>query len=155
MKHTGFISAVVLAAIAVTATPTFAMGPRSGNPVTFEELDADGNGEVSKAEMEAHRTARFDKADTDGDGKLSVDEIQTAAQERAKQMASAMFERRDANQDGFLTEDELPKPQRQGKMFDRIDADGNGSISAEEFANVQDRMEKHRKKRGHGWFDKN
>ncbi|TMV08008.1 calcium-binding protein [Ruegeria sediminis] len=155
MKHASLIPALVLAAAWVTATSALAMGPRGGQDVTFQELDADGDGEVSKAEMEAHRMARFDKADTDGDGKLSVDEMQAAAQERANQMVSAMFERHDADKDGFLADDELPSPRRAGKFFDRMDADGNGAISAEEFADAQERMQKRHKKRGHGQTEDN
>ncbi len=155
MKHAGFIAGIVVAALAVTGTSALAMGPGRGADVTFQELDTDGNGEVSKAEMDAHRAARFTKADTDNDGKLSLEEVQASAQERAKDRASQMLERHDANKDGFLTEDELPKPRREGRFFDRMDADGNGAISEQEFAEAQERMKEHRGKRGHRWHKQN
>lgn len=148
MKHAGFIAGIVLAAVAVTGTSALAKGPGRGMDVTFQELDADGNGEITKAEMDAHRKARFSKADTNGDGKLSVEEMQARAQEHAKERAGKMLERHDANKDGFLTEDELPKPRKAGKFFDRMDADGNGAISEEEFAQAKDRMKKHGKRHG-------
>ncbi len=155
MKHSSFISAIVLSAVAFTGTSALAMGPRGGAPASFEELDADGNGEVTKAELEAHRASRFSDADTDGDGKLSVEEMQAAAQKKVNDRVAKMFERRDANKDGFLSEDEMPKPRRADKMFDRVDADGNGTISEQEYADARERMGKHRKKHGQGGADKN
>ncbi|GAB5437623.1 EF-hand domain-containing protein [Falsiruegeria mediterranea] len=145
MKHAGFIAAVVIAAAGVTGTAVLAKGSHA----TFQELDADGNGEITQAEMEAHRTARFAKADTDGDGKLSLEEATAKGQERAAKRAEKMFERHDANKDGFLDAEELPKPRRAGKFFDRMDKDGSGGISEAEFAEARERMKEHRKKRGH------
>ncbi len=136
MKNKTFISAIVVAAVAVSGTSALAKGPR----VTFEELDIDGDGQVTLTEITAHRMKNFTSADTDGDGKLSVEEMQASAQVKASERVTKMFERHDANSDGFLSEDELPKPRRASKMFERIDADGNGSISEQEYADAKDRM---------------
>ncbi len=136
MKTAPFISAMVVAAIAATGTSALAKGPRA----TFQELDADGDGQVTQAEITAHRTQKYTAADTDGDGKLSVEEMQAAAQAKANERVTKMFDKHDANADGFLSEDELPKPRRASKMFERIDADGNGSISEQEYADAKDRM---------------
>lgn len=156
MKHAGIIAGIVLAASSIVATGALAKGPGHGPQVTFQELDADNNGEITKEEMQAHRKARFAKADADGDGKLSLEEMQAQAQERAKARAGKMMERHDANNDGFLSEDEMPKPRKAGKFFDRMDADDNGSISEEEFAEAKARMQKHGKwGKGKGSKNKN
>ncbi len=136
MKTTSFISAIIVAAVTVTGTSALAKGPRA----TFQELDADGDGQVTQAEIETHRNQKFTAADTDGDGQLSVEEMQAAAQTKANERVTKMFEKHDANADGFLSEDELPKPRRAAKMFERIDADGNGSISEQEYADAKDKM---------------
>ncbi|WP_299665952.1 EF-hand domain-containing protein [uncultured Ruegeria sp.] len=136
MKTATIISATVLAAVAITGSSALAKGPRP----TFQDLDADGNGQVTQAEITAHRNQKFTTADTDGDGQLSVEEMQTAAQTKANERVTKMFEKHDANADGFLSEDELPKPRRASKMFERIDADGNGSISEQEYADAKDKM---------------
>ncbi|MGI9367533.1 MAG: EF-hand domain-containing protein [Ruegeria sp.] len=155
MKNTTFISAILLTAIAVTGTSALAMGPRGGESVTFQELDADGNGEVSKAELEEHRNNRTAGADANGDGKISLEEMQAAAQKQAADRVAKMFERHDANKDGFISDDELPKPRNAGKMFDRIDADGNGAISEQEFTDAREKMGRHHKKRGQPKSDSN
>ncbi len=136
MKTTSFISAIIVAAVTVTGTSALAKGPRA----TFQELDADGDGQVTQAEIETHRNQKFTAADADGDGQLSVEEMQAAAQTKANERVTKMFEKHDANADGFLSEDELPKPRRAAKMFERIDADGNGSISEQEYADAKDKM---------------
>mgnify|MGYP003885325021 CR=1 FL=1 len=80
MKHTGFITGIVAASFVLTAGAALAQGmgdkPGCGGPrherPAFSELDVDGSGEVTKAEMDAHRAARFAEADTDGDGRNEV-----------------------------------------------------------------------------------
>lgn len=147
MKSAKIIPAIILGAVAITATSALAAGPRNHEPVTFQELDANGDGQVTKDEMQAHRAKRFTDADANGDGQLTVEEMQAAGQQKVNDRVAKMFEKHDANQDGFLSEDELPKPRRADKMFDRIDADSNGSISEQEFADAKDRMGKRHKKR--------
>ena len=151
MKTKSFISAIVVAAVTVTGTSALAKGPRA----TFQELDADGDGQVTQAEIETHRNQKFTAADTDGDGQLSVEEMQAAAQTKANERVTKMFEKHDANADGFLSEDELPKPRRASKMFERIDADGNGSISEQEYADAKDKMGRNHKRHQNSDTDNN
>lgn len=99
----------------------------------FERMDADANGAVTEEEMKAARDemrkarqgARegkkgkrggrgFLRADTDEDGQVSRAEIMASAEAR--------FDRADANGDGYLTKDEMPRRgERGGKGHDRKD----------------------------------
>ncbi|MFV1527891.1 MULTISPECIES: EF-hand domain-containing protein [unclassified Phaeobacter] len=138
MKHTNFIAAVVAVGALIGATgaiakPGFAGKGGHGPRMSFEEMDTNGDGQVTRSEMEGLREARFAAADADGDGKLTLAEMEKAAEARAKTRAAAMLERMDANKDGALSLDELPKPRRIGKMFDRADANDDGAISKDEF----------------------
>ncbi|PSL19659.1 EF-hand domain-containing protein [Shimia abyssi] len=148
MKRTTFITGIVVAALSVTAVAASAKGQggkHRGMQINFEELDTNGDGFVTQAEMDAHAAARFAKMDTNGDGALSADELEAAvaerAQERAKKGAARMIEHRDANGDGVLSQDEMkPKAERSAKMFDRLDSDGDGQISKEEFEAAREKM---------------
>lgn len=147
MKSAKLIPAILVSAIALTGTTALAVGPKGREDVTFQELDLNNDGQVTQEEMQTYRQQRFTNADTSGDGMLSVDEMQAASQKKANERVNQMFEKHDANQDGLLSDDELPKPRRAGKMFDRIDADKNGTISEQEFADAKNRMGWHHKKR--------
>lgn len=146
MRNAKFISAIVLSAVAVTGTSALAAGPKDRQPVSFQELDANGDGQVTKDEMLAHRNQKFTNADADGDGQLSVEEMQAATQAKANERVTKMFEKHDANQDGYLSQDELPKPRKADKMFDRVDVDNDGAISEQEYADAKGKMGRHHKK---------
>lgn len=148
MKKAAFIAVIVGSASIIAAGAVLAKGGpgRHGMNMSFEEIDADGNGEITQAEMEAMKAARFTAADTDGDGSLSLDELKAQGLKKVEQRAAEMLERHDANGDGLLSQDELPKPRRSGHMFERMDADGSGSVSKAEFEEARNHM----RQRGHG-----
>ena len=160
MKHITFIALIVTGASVLAAGAALAKphGPHGhhGPRASFEELDANGDGEVTQAEMEAMRARHFSEADTNSDGALSLEELTARAAEQAQDRAKRMLEKLDANNDGVLSTDEMPQPRNPGKQFARLDADKSGGISKEEFDAAR---EKHRD--GHGgkwrkqWQDRN
>ena len=78
----------------------------------FERLDADGDGVITKAEVEAVRAQRGQRG---GD---------------PAQRWQHMLERVDANNDGQISKDEF---QGEDEVFDRLDGNGDGTLSQEEF----------------------
>ena len=134
-------AAIALGLVVTAAMPTAASADRGERP-SFTELDTDGNGELTLAELQAHGAERFAEADADGDGLLSSDEMVAAAEGRSEariaKFVNRMIERRDANGDGFLSVEEMaPKGDRAERMLEHVDADNNGTISEEEFASVK------------------
>ena len=121
------------------------MGPEGGpdggvpnmGPLSIAAYDADGDGLVTRAEVEARKAARFAEADADGDGGLSADELvslrEIVRRETEGGRMQAMIDRFDDNGDGLLQateiEDRTPRLQ---PLFDRLDADGDGAISQAE-----------------------
>ncbi|MGG7643684.1 EF-hand domain-containing protein [Rhodovulum sp. YNF3179] len=128
---------------AVTAGAGMALADRGaggarGAQMPFEEIDADGDGRVTAAEMEAYRDARLAEADANGDGALDKAELIAAAEARRAarlaRMADRMLERRDADGDGKLSAEELAEAGRGMRLFERLDADGDGAVTEAEVA---------------------
>ena len=118
--------------------------PRGERP-SFDELDANGDGQVTRAEMQAHKQARFAAMDADGDGGLSKAELLANAQARAEKRVDRMLSKLDADQDGILSTDELANSRRErgaDRMFERADADGSGGISKDEFDTIKAKMKR-------------
>lgn len=156
MKRFVLMAGIVTATTGLTAVTALAQGPghgRHGERMTFQELDIDGDGQITLIEMQQRGTNRFNSVDTNGDGQLSQEEMVAGAIKRAEERVLLMMTEFDKNGDGVLTQDEMPKPRRSAWMFERIDLDGSGSISEEEFTDAREQM-KGRHKKGHGKWHK-
>jgi Ca2+-binding EF-hand superfamily protein len=118
----------------------------------FDTIDADKDGKISIAELEAHRKAEFAAADANGDGALSADELQAQMQARMLAARSArMIENMDDDGNGTLSEAEMGEGPIAAN-FARIDTDNDGMISKEEAEAARE----HRRKRGdRGGMDDN
>ena len=153
--------AVLLGAAAV-AVPTFVtahdrggmrgdmmggamMGAGMMGGFDFAAVDADGDGKVTQAELDAHRKTSVAGFDTDGDGMISKDEATAFAtgkmQARITAMIDQQFAMRDLDGDGKLSAVELIAPPAHTGLFDRADADGDGAVSEAEFSAMQERMQ--------------
>lgn len=116
----------------------------------FDRMDADKDGKLTYAEMEASRKAEFDAADTNKDGSLGAEELSARAlarfQEKLAARTQGMLDNMDDDGNGSLSQDEMGEGPGM-RNFARIDADNDGSITKEE---IKAGM-KHHKKRGQGW----
>ncbi|MBL0140809.1 MAG: EF-hand domain-containing protein [Betaproteobacteria bacterium] len=112
----------------------------------FDAIDANKDGFISLAEIEAARAAHgpagrgegWKKWDTNGDGKLSRDEVANAPR------LAQEFDALDTNKDGFLSAEELQNARRahvaggpnRGEGWKKLDANGDGRLSRDEVANA-------------------
>lgn len=131
-------SAAVIVASAALAAPG---GGERHNP------DADGDGIITRAEVDADVARRFARMDVNKDGKLDQADREAAMAERAKKRGGepGRMARGDANGDGAISADEM----RLAAMarFDRADANKDGQLTAAE-------REAARPKRGLGEHDR-
>ncbi len=149
MKRTTLIAGLTVLAIGATSGLAFAKGPggegrgHGGPRFDFDAIDANGDGKITQAEIDAYRLAKFAEADTDGDGNLSVEELAAQAEARkaerearraemGAERIAKMVEKKDTNGDGMLSADEMGDGDRAAKMFEKLDTDGDGAISKEE-----------------------
>lgn len=162
MSTKTIVSTVTLAAMVAASFSTIAQadaggrgGDRMGQIFSFQDMDANSDGKVTKDEITAFHAAKVAAMDTDKDGNLSEAELiaaQTARKaereaereaRREAKMAKRLMEKRDANKDGVLSLAEMaPLPDRADKMFARIDTDGDGAISKAEADVMAEKMAK-------------
>lgn len=123
----GMLAAVLAAGSALAADKQ--PGPPPGEEM-WDELDADGDGEVTLSEMNQHHQKMFSEADTDGNGAISKAEMHAHmekmhAERRAEHMG-------DKNGDGVISRDEFEA--NASAHFDKLDANHDGVLSDEELA---------------------
>lgn len=145
--------ALGLSGAALAAGP--GMGDGAGPfAMKLEAMDADKDGKVTEAEIDAFQAARIAAADADGDGLMSASELSAMhlaqMSERAEAMAARMIEEFDADGDGKLSGAEMAARPMPARMFGRIDTDNDGAITQEEVDAAMEKMEGRRGGRGHG-----
>ena len=94
------------------------------------KYDANGDGTITRAEMEAGLKKEFDAADTNHDGKLDADEAAVVNAQRwdaDKSTASTIV---DWNQDGFIDFNEFAGTAR--SLFADIDRNNDGQLTPDE-----------------------
>ncbi|HYG06313.1 MAG TPA: EF-hand domain-containing protein [Stenotrophomonas sp.] len=120
------------------------VGGHGEDPHAFvAEHDLDGNGQVSAAEFERFRRARFAETDTNGDGTLSRDEYvgefarrlqhaEGGTNARQMKQADVRFNVLDQDKDGRMTWDEYAASGE--RLFKRADRSGDGQVDARDEA---------------------
>jgi len=93
--------------------------------------DMDGDGTVTREELEAGLRQYFRQADTNHDGHLDADEAAAANQRRIALDQSAAIPLIDWNKDGIIDFDEFAAGVR--SEFKRLDLNGDGKVTIDEF----------------------
>lgn len=109
--------------------------------VIFEQIDANGDGTITKEEVLAFRQSRIAGLDANKDNKITADELCAQMMQNAAQMiqqrSAQMVARLDVDGDGALSVEELAAGPMMGggmteMMFERFDANGDGAITKDE-----------------------
>ena len=123
-------------------------GPGMMGTMMLDQLDADGDGKVSRAEVDAFRKARLESADRNRDGRLDQAEFEALWLEVTRPMRIRAFQFLDADGDGIVTAAELERPMN--RMFARMDRDGDGFLTPMTGADrerMREEMRRHREDR--------
>jgi Ca2+-binding EF-hand superfamily protein len=105
-------------------------GPGGHGQMMFEKFDSDGDGRVTRAELDKTRAEKLGSADGNGDGQLTLEEFQVLWLEMARPMMVDRFQDLDEDGNGLVTAAEFGKPL--AAMFVYLDRDEDGAITAEE-----------------------
>ena len=129
MKHgilmVGLGAAILAGAAGQGMAESHGKGPHHGQRPSFEELDANADGHLTREEMQARQA------------------------ERRERHLDYMFEMHDGDADGALSMAEMSEMRgaKRGQMFQRVDADGDGRISRAEFDEMRATHGKHHRAR--------
>ena len=125
--------------------------PGGGMRAFIAQADANHDGNITRAEWDAARAARFTQQDANHDGSLSADERPHRGPPPGGQpQAGGPFPgggehhgmmNADTNNDGVVSRAEYDA--QSAAMFQRLDADGNGAISAAELQAAHDHIHQH------------
>jgi len=114
-----------------------AKGPRASG--YFSKADADGNGQLSRAEVAKalpRLASKFDSIDSNKDGQLSRGELRAWARAHKGQrraQAADRFRHADTDGDGAISRAEAEKhAPRLAKKFGQIDIDKDGKLTQDE-----------------------
>ena len=112
------------------------------NPPTFENLDINNDGKISKKEIEKQRDFMVQSMDLNGDKMVSTQELIKQHAKRADFFAKRMIKKLDSNDDGSLSFSELKISQqwKLERMFYRLDKNNDGFISKEESQTARKNM---------------
>ena len=105
-------------------------GQSRGPSRAMQLLDTDGDGKIGLAEIRAEQGRLVAAADIDGDGKLSVDECRRRGMLFMTMGTTSLFDLLDADGDRILTIEEIAKPSE--RWFSRYDANTDGMLDSEE-----------------------
>ena len=159
LKRTLIAALFLVPALGFAADNTTA--PKGERGSHFKKADTDGNGTLSRAEVEKSMprlAEKFDQIDTNKDGQLSRDEMKAwkkthkhahkkgnKADRQAK--AAERFKHADTNGDGKISRAEAEKnAPRLAKKFDAIDANKDGQLTQEELRAYRETRRNHKDK---------
>ena len=109
----------------------------------FARLDADASGGISVDEAEGPLEAHFDQIDADGSGEITGAELKTSRAKRSKR-GIEMRERikvADADGNGAISSNEANQAglDKIIQHFDKIDSDGDDEITKQELKNFSNK----------------
>ena len=136
-KRTLIAALFLVPALGFAADNTTA--PKNERGSHFKKADADGNGTLSRAEVEKslpQLVGKFDSIDTNKDGQLSRGELNAWKKaHRAERQAKAAerFKHADTDGDGAISRAEAEKnAPRLAQKFDQIDSNKDGKLTQDE-----------------------
>lgn len=132
MKVRTVLGAALAATIVATATPLLAASAADTTKPTPQQLDTNGDGQISRDEAQhaPRLAASFDRLDADKDGQLSREELRAARMKRGAAHRAQL----DVDKDGQISRDEAKPAQRLSQNFDAIDANKDGQLTRDELS---------------------
>jgi Ca2+-binding EF-hand superfamily protein len=133
------LPALALALVAAFAVPADAGQRHRGAFMEdmFKQVDGNGDGAITQAEIDAFHAGRFAAADTDGDGRITLEEATAFEMARAEDHAKRWIARMDDDGDGVVSREETAE--RHGHWMMKSDANDDGAVTLDEMRQAMKR----------------
>lgn len=119
-------------------------GPLHAQRLSYDNADADNDDRVSRAEFVAARDRQFARFDKNGDGAISsTDFAHAASYRRGLRKIDRALAVLDLNGDGSLSREEVHESGT--PIFDRADADHDGYLTETELESVREALAERRR----------
>ena len=146
MKTRTIILAAAMLSLPLAGVAVAKAGKSHHAQERFTEIDANGDGKITRTEGQAHNDARFAKADTNADGALTAAEIKAAMMaqmsKRLDKRIAKHMDRADTNKDGVISSTEA---RAAGDMrFDRMDKNKDGVVELAEIKRKHGHHHRHK-----------
>ena len=105
-------------------------GGFGGGAGLFETFDANDDGTLTQAEIDEVRQSRLAEFDQNGDGNLSLDEYQALWMDAMRERMVDRFQAHDDDGDGIVTAAEFAEPF--DRIVSRLDRDDDGELTRDE-----------------------
>lgn len=132
--------------LALVFLSTLSMPLTAQAQAVFDLVDTDGDGFVSRAELDAARMERFLSLDRNKDGVVDRSEMMVGPGQGRKgytaEETQAVLSSYDHDGDGLITKEEVEEAIERLNVFSGIDTDGDGKLTKEEAAGVLDIRER-------------
>ena len=92
----------------------------------MKKVDADGDGAITQAEVDAFRSSLVTEADASGDGNISLAEFETIYLQVVRNRMVDAFQRLDEDGDGLVTQAEMDA--KFGTVVERMDRNDDGKL---------------------------
>jgi Ca2+-binding EF-hand superfamily protein len=145
------VAAALVASVALLVAVSFAQGPGRGEGrkgeggLALRVFDTNGDGQIGEREW----LSVFEKIDKDGDGILSKEELEESRREAREEARKRMFERFDADGSGTISREEFPGPD---ERFAGMDTNSDGELSPEETKDAAVKMRGMRERQAGRWM---
>ncbi|MFZ5503456.1 MAG: EF-hand domain-containing protein [Pseudomonadota bacterium] len=113
----------------------------SGTAITFNAVDGNGDGAITKAEFDAFNARHFDGLDANRDGQITPQEMMgdhsaSASNNTGTTHLDRRFFAADGDHNGGLDKQEAQHMPMLEKYFSEVDADKNGLVTRQEYFNA-------------------